>query len=341
MTQCTLVLALAVACAFGAEARVRVRVRDGDTGQWLAGVEVKAEERVLFTDRDGEAVIPAVAGRHLILTASTEGFFPATDTVAITAADARLVLRMYGTQHRIAIGFVKDGSTGKGLAFALVRVRGDAATARTDSSGMYAIPFPPGDRELIAALPGFRGFPRRLSVSAGDTLSVDLPLYDTSLAVGEVVGRVEVRDFGAAIGASVMVEGTRLGTASDRNGDYIISGVPAGQRRLIFTYAGYKKAMRVVNVESWKSLTQNVQLERRPVFAVPLIPCRVTRRIVREMPMDVAGRVTPRQGSGQLAGQLGSQPSAWSGLLPTVLRGSGPRCRPSGGAVSRAIPEVV
>ena len=264
MRRTILLVIVIAACAFGAEARVRVRVRDGDTGQWLAGVEVEAGERVLFTDKDGEVVIPAVAGRRLILTASMEGFFPVTDTASVTATDARLVVKMYGIQPRIAIGFVKDGSTGKRLAKALVKVKGDAATVRTDSIGMYSIPFPPGDWELIAALPGFRGFPRRLSVAAGDTLSVDLPLYDTSQAVGEVGGRVEVQGFGAAIGASVTVEGTRLGTASDRNGDYIITGVPVGQHRLIFTYAGCKKAMRVVNVEAWRSLTQNVQLEQRP-----------------------------------------------------------------------------
>ena len=264
MGRTILLIFLAATCVFGAEAKVRVRVRDGDTGQWLAGVKVDAGERVLLTDKDGEVVIPAVAGRRLILAASMEGFFPASETVAVTAADVRFVVRLYGTQPRIAIGFVKDGTTGKRLAKALVKVKGDAATARTDSTGMYAIPFPPGDRELIASLPGFRGFPRRLSVTSGDTLSVDLPLYDTSLAVGEVAGRVEVQGFGAAIGASVTVEGTRLGTASDRNGDYIITGVPAGQHRLIFTYAGCQKTMRVGNVAPWRSLTQNVRLERRP-----------------------------------------------------------------------------
>jgi hypothetical protein len=264
MNRTILAFTLAAACAFGAEVRVRVRVRDGDSGQWLAGVKVKAGERVLFTDSDGEVVIPGVAGRRLMLATTMEGFFPATDTVSVTTADLRLVVKMYGTKPRIAIGFVKDGSTGKRLAKALVSVRGDPATARTDSTGMYAIPFPPGDRELIADLPGFRGFPRRLSVRAGDTLSVDLPLYDTALAVGEVAGRVEVQGFGAAIGASVTVEGTRLGTASNRDGDYVITGVPAGEHRLILTFAGCKKAMRVVNVEAWKSLTQNVQLEQRP-----------------------------------------------------------------------------
>jgi hypothetical protein len=259
-----LALVLTAACVFGAEAKVRVRVRDGDTGQWLAGVEVKAGERVLFTDTDGEAAIPAVPGRRLVLKTAMNGFFPATETVSVTAADARFVVKLYGTQPRTAIGFVRDGRTGKRLAKAQVRIMGDPATARSDSTGMYTTPFPPGDRELVASLPGFRGFPRRLSVRAGDTLSVDLPLYDTTLAVGEVAGKVEVQGFGAAIGASVTVEGTRLGTASNRNGDYIITGVPAGRHRLIFTYAGCKKTMRVVNVEAWKSLTQNVQLERRP-----------------------------------------------------------------------------
>jgi hypothetical protein len=264
MRRTILSLVLAAACCFGADASVRLRVRDGDTGHWLAGVKVKVGESVLVTDADGECVVPAVAGSRLVLTASAQGFYAATDTIAVNAADVRSVLRLYGTNPRTAFGFVKDGSTGRRLARALVRVRGDTATARADSAGIYTIPFPPGERELIASLPGFRGFARLLSVRAGDTLSVDLLLYDTSLAVGEVAGRVDVQGFGTAIGASVTVEGTRLGTASNRNGDYIITGIPVGQHRLVFTYAGCKKAMRVVDVEAWKSVVLNVQLERRP-----------------------------------------------------------------------------
>jgi len=258
-----LALVLLAACCLGAEVKVRLRVRDGDAGRWLAGVHVRVGDSVVVTAADGECVVPAAAGARLTLTASAEGFYTATDTVSVTGSDARLVLKLYGTQPRTAIGFVRDGTTGKRLARAVVRVSGDKATTRTDSTGMYVIPFPPGDHELVASLPGFRGFPRRLSVRAGDTLSVDLPLYDTSYAVGEVAGRVEVQGFGAAIGASVTVEGTPLGTASTRNGDYIVTGVPVGRHRLIFTYAGCKKTMRVINVEAWKSLNLNVQLVQR------------------------------------------------------------------------------
>jgi hypothetical protein len=263
MMRSVIVLALAVACAFGAEARVKVRVRDGDTGQWLAGARVKARDNVFYTDTVGECIVPAAAGRRLLLTTSMKGCFPATDSVFATVPDARLVVRLYGTQPRTAIGFVRDGSSGKPLARALVRVMGDEATAKTDSAGMYVIPFPPGDRELIAGLPGFRGFPRSLSVKAGDTLAVDLPLYDTSLAIGEIAGRVEVQGLGVACGANVTVEGTRLGTASDQNGDYVITGVPAGPHRVVFSYAACKKAMKVVSVRAWESLVVNVQLEQR------------------------------------------------------------------------------
>ena len=254
---------LAAACALGAEARVKARVRDGDTGQWLAGAKVKTGDRVFFTDSVGECIIPAVTGRRLLLTTTMQGAFLATDSIFVATPDSRLVVRLYSKQPRTAIGFVRDGITGKPLARASVKVIGDAATAKTDSAGMYAIPFPPGDRELIAGLPGFRGFPRSLSVMAGDTLSVDLPLYDTSLAVGEIAGQVEIQGLGVAIGASVTVEGTRLGIASDRNGDYIITGVPVGPHRVVFSYAGCKKTMKVVNVGAWESLNLNVQLEQR------------------------------------------------------------------------------
>jgi len=252
---------LAAACAFGAEARLRVRVRDGDTGQSLAGANVKVGDNVFFTDSVGECIIPTATGRRLLLTTTMQGAFTATDSIIVATPDSRVVVRLYSRQPRTAIGFVRDGITGKPLARALVEVKGDAAAARTDSAGMYVIPCPPGDRELIASLPGYRGFPRQLSIRAADTLAVDLPLYDTSLAIGEVEGRVEVQGLGAAIGASVTVEGTKLGTASDRNGNYVITGVPAGQHRLVFSYAGYRKTMRVVSVEAWRSLTLNVQLQ--------------------------------------------------------------------------------
>jgi large repetitive protein len=255
-----LLVIVAAACALGSEAQVKVRVRNGDTGQWLAGARAQVGDIVYYTNADGECVIPAVAGGRVRLTVSMQGCYSATDSALPTASGTRLVVRLYGTRPRTAMGFVRDGATNKPLPRAIVRVKGDAATARSDSAGMYAISFPPGDRELVAALPGFRGFPRQLSIPGGDTLAVDLPLYDTSLAVGELAGRVEVQGLGVACGANVTVERTRLGAATDENGDYIITGVPAGTHRILFTCAGCRKTARVVDVQAWQSLVLNVQL---------------------------------------------------------------------------------
>jgi hypothetical protein len=72
-----------------------------------------------------------------------------------------------------------------------------------------------------------------------------------------------VQGLGVACGANVMVEGTRLGAATDQNGDYVITGVPAGTHRVAFTYAGCRKTARVVSVRAWQSLVVNVQLEQR------------------------------------------------------------------------------
>jgi len=256
-------VALAATCALGAEARVRVRVRDGDTGQALADARVKAGDSTFFTDSAGECIVPADFNRRLVLTTTMKGCFPATDSFMPTVSNARLVVKLYGIQPRTVIGFVRDGLTGKPLPRATVRLKNGDLSRRADSAGMYSFPVPPGERELVAALPGYRGFSRRLSVRPGDTAAVDLPLYDAALVVGEIAGRIEVRGLGAACGANVAVEGTRLGTASDQNGRYIVTGVPAGTQRVVFTYAGCKKALKVVSLAAWQSLSLNVQLEQR------------------------------------------------------------------------------
>ena len=44
------------------------------------------------------------------------------------------------------------------------------------------------------------------------------------------------------IGATVMVKGTKIGTTTDVNGEFSITGVPANAKTLTVTYVGKKKA---------------------------------------------------------------------------------------------------
>ena len=57
---------------------------------------------------------------------------------------------------------------------------------------------------------------------------------------GSVSGRVTDSDTGdPLVGANVIVVGTNLGAATDVNGEYSISRVPAGAQRLNANYIGY------------------------------------------------------------------------------------------------------
>lgn len=59
---------------------------------------------------------------------------------------------------------------------------------------------------------------------------------------GKVTGRII--DSGTkepVIGATVIVEGTFLGAAADKNGDYVIANIPPGNYKLVFSCVGYVK----------------------------------------------------------------------------------------------------
>jgi len=62
---------------------------------------------------------------------------------------------------------------------------------------------------------------------------------------GRIRGRVvDAKTGEPLIGANVLVEGTMLGAATDINGEYLISNVPAGNQTLIVSYVGYQTQRR-------------------------------------------------------------------------------------------------
>ncbi len=65
--------------------------------------------------------------------------------------------------------------------------------------------------------------------------------------------------------ATVLIEGTTLGVASDLDGNYRLVGVPPGTHSLQFSYIGYEPGSLEVMVEDGQTLEQNMALE---VYAV-------------------------------------------------------------------------
>ena len=78
---------------------------------------------------------------------------------------------------------------------------------------------------------------------------------------GSISGRVTDADTGdPLVGANVLVVGTNLGAATDINGEYSISAVPAGAQRLNANYIGYASGSSNVDIAADGSVTTDFGL---------------------------------------------------------------------------------
>ncbi len=66
-------------------------------------------------------------------------------------------------------------------------------------------------------------------------------------------------------GATIIIEGTSIGAATDLNGDYVISNTPAGERTIIISYVGYISDTESVTVTADQALVKDFFLVARAV----------------------------------------------------------------------------
>ena len=64
------------------------------------------------------------------------------------------------------------------------------------------------------------------------------------------------------IGASVMIEGTQIGTAADVDGNFVLSNVPVGSHNIIISFVSYQtKNIPSVRVESGNTTVIDTELD--------------------------------------------------------------------------------
>ncbi len=98
------------------------------------------------------------------------------------------------------------------------------------------------------------------------TLIFSLILLNSIAQTGVIRGTV--KDFITnedIIGATVRIEGTTLGSATDINGFFSISKVPVGKRKLLISYVSYKTKDIEINVEADKVIEINTTLQEDKV----------------------------------------------------------------------------
>lgn len=91
-------------------------------------------------------------------------------------------------------------------------------------------------------------------------------------ASGKIEGRVTDATTGEYLyGASVIIEGTSLGAATDLDGKYIITNIPSGSYTLKVSYVGYKTITYTVQVKENDRVEKNIQMEAVAVSTAEVV----------------------------------------------------------------------
>jgi Fe(3+) dicitrate transport protein len=89
---------------------------------------------------------------------------------------------------------------------------------------------------------------------------------ELNAATGSVQGSVVSKDtHEPLIGANVVLEGTRFGTATNEQGNFLLANIPVGTYTLTVTMLGYKEESFTVSIREKETHTLNVVLSPRPV----------------------------------------------------------------------------
>ncbi len=60
--------------------------------------------------------------------------------------------------------------------------------------------------------------------------------------------------------ANVYVQGTTIGTATDLDGKYYLTGIPSGEQKIVYSFMGYEKQVISLTIKDGETITQHVNL---------------------------------------------------------------------------------
>ncbi|NTV61229.1 MAG: TonB-dependent receptor, partial [Chlorobiaceae bacterium] len=112
----------------------------------------------------------------------------------------------------------------------------------------------------------------RFVLSAFCLVALLVPLPSYGADTGTVRGKITDKSDGEGVyGASVVVAGTTIGTATDMNGNFTLQNVPAKSQKITISLVGYTPANQIVNVSSGQTSTINLSLGQTTIMASEVV----------------------------------------------------------------------
>lgn len=91
------------------------------------------------------------------------------------------------------------------------------------------------------------------------------PLSAYAQGQGNLTGRIFDKDGNTLPGASIVLRGSTLGTATDMNGYYTLRGISAGTKEFVVNYLGYTPIQVTIHIESGKTVNRDFTMEEDQV----------------------------------------------------------------------------
>ncbi|MEW4224362.1 carboxypeptidase regulatory-like domain-containing protein [Rossellomorea marisflavi] len=256
-------------------ATLRGRVFNLGTGANIQGALVRVfnQDGIFITstlaDADGIYELPGIAEGLYTVIYSADGFGAESRTVALPAGATVTVDVGLIAESSALEGTVRDAATGLPIAAALVQVFAigttiPIASVQTDQFGRYFISgLLPEEYRVVYSAPTYQSETFILFFNPGETKTVDA---DLTRIPSNIQGVVTDLVTGLPIGNATVIlflEGTEIvvaSTTTDQDGNYVLTGLSAGNYSLRFEATGYQTASVPVQLGFAETLTINQAL---------------------------------------------------------------------------------
>lgn len=226
----------------------------------------------VLTDGNGGYVITGLEPREYRVVFSADGFASDVYRILLRNGEDRTLNGFLGTNPAVVRGRVTDVVTGEPILGAAVVtvVSGSGiiiALTLTDQSGNYILnSMPAGEYQIIFSAEGYVTNTVEVTLSAGEIRTLNQALQPNPATF-----RGTVRDAGTllpieeALIQVFLPDGTFLGsTLTDRNGNYVITGLPGGEVVVNARAAGRQAQARSVFLVRGETAIVNFLLEDNP-----------------------------------------------------------------------------